>query len=53
VMRHDSLDAVNSAENPDTVRPYSSTGAVVADKIPTVRLEPASWNVIRLAPARE
>jgi alpha-N-arabinofuranosidase len=49
VMRHDDLKAVNTIDAPDEVAPAPAGGARVADGRLSAVLEPASWNVIRLA----
>ena len=52
VIRHDRLDAVNT-EKGEAVRPVKARGAVVKDgRQLAVKLPPASWNVIRLVPAK-
>jgi len=50
VVRHDDLDAINTAATPDAVAPTSAEGASVADGTLEALLEPTSWNVIRLYP---
>ncbi len=50
-MRHDDLKAVNTAEQPDAVKPSEAAGAAVREGRLTAALEPASWNVVRLRPA--
>ncbi len=50
-MSHDDLKATNCAERPDAVVPQTAEGARVEGARLRATLEPASWNVIRLAPA--
>lgn len=53
VLRHDDLNAVNTADDPDQVAPVPLDGVVVeADRVRTTLLA-ASWNVIRLQEARQ
>ncbi|RKN12046.1 alpha-N-arabinofuranosidase [Streptomyces radicis] len=42
-------DARNTAADPDRVTPHEGAGTALADGLLTARLEPLSWNVIRLA----
>jgi len=49
VLRHDDLRAVNAPEAPNTVVPRQATGAALDGSCLSAILEPASWNVIRLA----
>jgi alpha-N-arabinofuranosidase len=48
VVRHANLDAANTRERPDEVRPVRARGARVAGGALTAVLPPASWNVLRL-----
>jgi alpha-N-arabinofuranosidase len=51
VLRHDDLGATNTEEAPDRVAPVTATGARLEGGALTADLPPASWNVLRLAPA--
>jgi len=46
-MRNDDLSAFNGENNPDTVVPRLMKGETMDDGRLTVRLTPASWNVLR------
>jgi alpha-N-arabinofuranosidase len=48
IIRHDDLEAVNTADNPDNVRPEKGKGASVADGKLTVSLPPYSYHMIRV-----
>lgn len=48
VLNHERLDAVNSAEHPLEISPRTSRFTTVDEGLITARLEPYSWNVIRL-----
>ncbi|CAG7624455.1 alpha-N-arabinofuranosidase [Paenibacillus allorhizosphaerae] len=48
VLEHDDLKAVNTADEPDRVKPNNNGNASVADCIVSAMLSKASWNVIRL-----
>lgn len=48
-MRHDSLETINTRDNPNAVRPSSVQQSQIDEGKLTVRLSPASWNTIRLA----
>ncbi|TVY10555.1 arabinosylfuranosidase ArfA [Paenibacillus cremeus] len=48
VLEHDNLKAVNTAEQPDNVKPHSKGNAVVTGTSVDASLAKASWNVIRL-----
>lgn len=48
-MRHADLLAVNTVERPDTVRPKAVRRGRFEGSAFTTSLQPASWNVIRLA----
>jgi alpha-N-arabinofuranosidase len=48
VVRHPDLQAVNTRERPNAVRPVAAKGAHIDRGVLTVALPPASWNVIRL-----
>lgn len=50
-LRHDDLKATNTKEQPGNVAPQALTGADVAEGRLNATLPPASWNVMRLAPA--
>jgi len=47
-LRHDALDAANTKERPDNVRPAPLGGVETSGERVKARLAPASWNVIRL-----
>jgi alpha-L-arabinofuranosidase len=47
-MHHPDLNATNTRDAPDTVRPVPLDGASFAGDAVRVTLPPASWNVIRL-----
>ncbi len=47
-LHHADLNAANTRDAPDTVRPVALDGAAIADGILHVTLPPASWNVIRV-----
>jgi alpha-N-arabinofuranosidase len=49
VLGHDDLKAVNTADDPDNVRPVSVEGASVDGARLRAQLPPVSWNVLRLA----
>jgi alpha-L-arabinofuranosidase len=51
VLRHDDLQATNTKDAPDNVRPASQSGATVTEGKLEAVLAPASWNVLRLRPA--
>jgi alpha-N-arabinofuranosidase len=51
VLADDDLQARNTADHPDRVRPRHGTGAVLDDGQLTVGLPPASWSVLRLSSA--
>ncbi|MDX3452757.1 alpha-N-arabinofuranosidase [Streptomyces sp. ME02-8801-2C] len=46
-------EATNTAERPDRVTPHAATGTTVADGVLHARLEPMSWNMIRLTPRQD
>lgn len=48
VLRHDDLTSVNTEAAPNTVVPSAGGGAKVEGEVLTVRLAPASWNVIEV-----
>ena len=48
LIRHDDLEATNTAERPDNVRPVPGTGAAVTDGRLSASLPPYSWSMIRL-----
>jgi alpha-N-arabinofuranosidase len=48
VLRHRDLEAVNTRDKPDEVRPVLRKGARVERGVLAARLPPASWNVIRM-----
>lgn len=49
MMRHDDLEAVNSANNPDNVIPQSGSDANVSGHSITMSLAPYSYHMIRIA----
>jgi alpha-N-arabinofuranosidase len=51
VLADDDLQARNTADDPDRVRPRHGTGAVLDGGQLTVGLPPASWSVLRLTSA--
>ncbi|NCO40668.1 MAG: alpha-N-arabinofuranosidase [Armatimonadetes bacterium CG_4_10_14_3_um_filter_66_18] len=51
-LRHSDLLAENTCAAPNKVQPAVATGAGVDDRVLTAVLEAASWNVIRLTPAK-
>jgi alpha-L-arabinofuranosidase len=51
VLADDDLQARNTADHPDRVRPRPGTGAGLDDGQLTVGLPPASWSVLRLTSA--
>lgn len=52
VMRHDDLNAVNTADDPCRVSPEPANTAQLRDGQLKAKLPPASWNVIVLADAK-
>jgi alpha-N-arabinofuranosidase len=50
VLADTDVRAVNTAGDPDRVRPRPGTGAELADGSLSVTLAPVSWNVLRLVP---
>lgn len=50
-MRHDDLRAINSKDAPNAVRPTPLAGVAVDGGTIRATLKPASWTVIKLAPA--
>lgn len=46
-LNHERLDAVNTAERPDELKPRPGRGAMVDNGYAEALLEPYSWNVIR------
>jgi alpha-N-arabinofuranosidase len=50
VLADDDLDARNTAEQPDRVVPRPGRDARLEERLLTVVLPPASWNVLRLSP---
>jgi alpha-N-arabinofuranosidase len=48
VIRHDDLRAVNTAKNPDNVRPEKGTGAALKDGKLTLSLAPYSYHMVRI-----
>ena len=50
-LRHDDLKAINTRQTPDKVKPAPLAGVSVAGDRVRMTLPPASWNVVRLAPA--
>jgi alpha-N-arabinofuranosidase len=51
-MRDDDLDAANTKEAPDRIRPAELPGVKTEGSKVAMRLRPASWNVVSLAVAR-
>jgi len=51
-LRHSSLKAVNTKEQPDRVAPTALKGVDTTPDRVRATLAPASWNVIRFARAR-
>jgi alpha-L-arabinofuranosidase len=49
-LRHDDLQAVNTADDPNTVAPAPLAGVTVTEGRVTATLPAASWNTIRLRP---
>jgi alpha-N-arabinofuranosidase len=47
-LHHPNLNATNTRDAPDTVRPEALQGASVTGDILRTELPPASWNVLRL-----
>ena len=47
-LYHPNLNASNTRDAPDTVRPAPLDGATIVGDTLRVTLPPASWNVIRL-----
>ena len=47
-LHHPDLDAANTRDAPDTVRPARMEGASIAGDTLRAMLPPASWNVVRL-----
>jgi len=50
-LRHVDLKAINTRQTPDKVKPAPLAGVSVAGDRVRMTLPPASWNVVRLAPA--
>jgi alpha-N-arabinofuranosidase len=50
-LHHADLNAINSKENPERVKPAPLAGVAVEGHRLRATLAPASWNVIRLTPA--
>ena len=48
VIRHDDLRAVNTAKNPDNVRPEKGTGAALKNGKLTLSLAPYSYHMVRI-----
>jgi alpha-N-arabinofuranosidase len=48
-LSHRDLNATNTRDAPDTVRPAAMDGLSIADDTLRAMLPPASWNVIRMA----
>ncbi len=51
-MVHEDLNAVNSAANPDNVRPQQGSGAKAEGGSLTVSLPPHSYQMVRLSVAK-
>jgi alpha-N-arabinofuranosidase len=52
-LRHSDLEATNTRENPERVKPAPLAGVAVEGHRLRATLAPASWNVIRLTPASD
>ena len=52
MLRHDDLDAVNSADDPNLVAPVPLPGVDIDGERVTVTLPAASWSVVRLQAGR-
>ena len=50
-LRHDDLNAVNTADDPDKVRPAPLGGVQITSDGLTATLPAAAWSMIRLSPA--
>jgi len=49
ILEHDDVKAVNTAQNPDNVKPHSGGNASIDNGIVKASLPKLSWNVIRMA----
>jgi alpha-N-arabinofuranosidase len=47
-LHHPDLNATNTRDAPDTVRPAALDGVSLAGEVLTAELPPASWNLLRL-----
>lgn len=52
-MRHERLDAVNTADRPDEIAPRPGSGITVRDGRAESQLQPFSWNVLRFSSRRK
>ncbi len=50
LLHHDDVNAVNSEENPDNVRPCAGPGGTVDGGRAQIRIPALSWNVLRFVP---
>ena len=49
ILQDEDLQAVNSEETPDRIRPTAGTDAKIENGVLTARLQHQSWNVIRMS----
>jgi alpha-N-arabinofuranosidase len=49
LIKHDDLEARNTAAKPDTVKPVKGTGAKISGKGLTLALPPHSYSMIRVS----
>ena len=50
LLHHDDVNAVNTEENPDNVRPSAGPGGTVDGGRACIRIPALSWNVLRFVP---
>ncbi|MBQ9643588.1 MAG: alpha-N-arabinofuranosidase [Lachnospiraceae bacterium] len=50
LLHHDDVNAVNTEENPDNVRPCAGPGGTVEGGRAQIRIPALSWNVLRFVP---
>ena len=50
LLHHDDVNAVNTEENPDNVRPAAGPGGTVDGGKACIRIPALSWNVLRFVP---
>ena len=50
LLHHDDVNAVNTEENPDNVRPAAGPGGTVDGGRACIRIPALSWNVLRFVP---